>query len=181
MNNTQKRRCKNIKYLVLPEKHEDGAWHFHGLLSDIDELSMTYFKNGIYNLDTYNWGFTTASKIKDTRKASSYITKYISKQDLDLPGRKRYYVSANLDKPKVELLHVESIREIEELVNRNKKEICYTKTASNDYMDVSYLELTSNFIIADSDYTRQFKNHGLWGRKKSKKWDMFYSCPVLIS
>lgn len=30
--NENRRREKKIKYLLVPERHKDGAWHMHGLL-----------------------------------------------------------------------------------------------------------------------------------------------------
>lgn len=70
----------------MPERHKDGACHFHGLLTNCDNLKMVdsgKFSKGkhiynhevkgskkIYNINSRNWkyGFTTATKIEDTKK-----------------------------------------------------------------------------------------------------------------
>lgn len=57
----------------------------------------------IYNIDTksFKYGFTTATKIRDTDKVSNYITKYITKKLVCMTkGRHRYLYSKNLEKPK---------------------------------------------------------------------------------
>lgn len=146
LDNTRKKHCPNMKYLVVPEQHKDGAWHFHGLFSDVEEQNdnkkgltfnvainnqkwkkkngeIVYNKKGlpvpnkyfgkelrtsypdgdyIYNIAQFKNGFTTATKIKDTRKAVTYITKYITKDLCSNSFRKRrYFPSNNLDLPNI--------------------------------------------------------------------------------
>lgn len=106
----QKYNCKDMGYIIVPEKHKDGAWHFHGLFKNCDNLNFIDSgikdKQGrtIYNILNYKFGFTTATKLSDIDKAVSYILKYISK-DLfgdSLKGKKRYWRSKNLEMPAVE-------------------------------------------------------------------------------
>ena len=58
------------------------------------------FATKIYNLPLWKYGFSTATIIRDSSKASSYITKYITK-DLShiLQNQHRYLASQNTDKP----------------------------------------------------------------------------------
>jgi len=100
----------NFKYLGVPEYHADGvSFHFHFIFSGIDDTHFTYSHddgyNQIYNLAKYSYGFTTATRIRDTHKVSGYITKYITKTITDnLSGKKRYWSSRNLLRPKVHLI-----------------------------------------------------------------------------
>lgn len=67
-------------------------------------------KNGnqIYNIANFKSGFTTATKIIDTKKAVSYIVKYMTKDMTDiLLGKHRYMPSQNLDKPYVESAYID--------------------------------------------------------------------------
>ena len=92
------------KYLLVPEKHKDGAFHFH-LLANIPttQLSHTFANN--YTLSTYNLGYSNARPITqsetDRQRISYYIQKYITKDLIKtVPnGRKRYWVSKNLQQP----------------------------------------------------------------------------------
>jgi hypothetical protein len=92
LNNMKNIYAPDMKYLVVPEQHKDGAWHFHGLLSNTGAMvfnkdcnkytgELLETKSGlqIYNFGNYKMGFSTATPITDTAKASSYITKYITK------------------------------------------------------------------------------------------------------
>ena len=106
LNNTQKRKCPNMKYLIVPELHDDKThYHFHGLLSDCPELKFTPSgikdKNGnpIFNIANWKIGWTTATKVKDNNKVSAYITKYIAKDNGEsyLKNKRRYYSSKNID------------------------------------------------------------------------------------
>lgn len=106
-----------IQYLLVPEKHNDGAWHFHGFMSGLNPSQLSLFtpddclpvyilrklNNGdlIYNwLPYYNkFGFCDFEYIKDQTKCSSYVTKYISKElyrSINNLGYHCYYCSQGL-------------------------------------------------------------------------------------
>lgn len=112
LNNMVKRR--GLKYLIVPELHEDGGIHFHGLINDSltmtwDDMVMipTYDKpiklstaerNGyklgdenvrkVYNIAEYKLGFSTAVKIDDNVEAvSKYMTKYTCKNFQKIFGK----------------------------------------------------------------------------------------------
>ena len=117
-NNQKKRKAPDLKYLFVPEQHKDGAWHIHGVIADVGEMSFAdsgrvaigekaYRRSDvnsgfatIYNLSGWRFGFSTATKVRDKYKVASYITKYITK-DLCVStfGKKRYYRSRNIPEP----------------------------------------------------------------------------------
>lgn len=108
LNNVRKLFCPDVKYIIVPERHKNGAWHFHGLFSQLGRLKFydsghTDKKNRvIYNLYNYKFGFTTATKIDDNLATCFYILKYISKDMCGLlMNKKRYWCSRNLQRPKV--------------------------------------------------------------------------------
>lgn len=72
---------RKIKYLIVPEKHKDGAWHFHGLLMGLDYEDLKKNEFGYFDWEEYSrkFGFFSVSCIKSHESCSSYITKYISK------------------------------------------------------------------------------------------------------
>lgn len=117
-NNLKKRYAPDLKYIIVPELHKDKSkWHFHGLFANIGKMPLTFsgkvcvgkfvydyvkkpFATKIYNIPLWKYGFSTATIIRDSSKASSYITKYITK-DLShiLQNQHRYLASQNIDKP----------------------------------------------------------------------------------
>ena len=117
-NNLKKRYAPDLKYIIVPELHKDKRkWHFHGLFANIGKMSLDFsgkvcigkyiydyvqkpFATKIYNIPLWKYGFSTATVIRDPSRASSYITKYVTK-DLCrvLPNKHRYLASQNVDKP----------------------------------------------------------------------------------
>jgi len=125
-----RRRNPDLKYIIVPEQHEDGAWHFHGLISNADNENFIdsgqKTPNGeiVYNFGSYNLGFTTATKIKDSAKVANYITKYITKVlMLKIENRKRYWNSRNLTKGEIEEINYTDSNQLEEFY-KNIKKIC---------------------------------------------------------
>lgn len=100
-----------LKYLLVPELHKDGAIHFHGLFAGLPEMQLvdsgrTYNNRKVYNWQTYEWGWSTVTVIDDSNKASGYLTKYVTKDLLAVSeGRKRYWASRNLDKAPIFNFH----------------------------------------------------------------------------
>ena len=57
LKNMQQRFAPNLQYLVVPEQHKDGAWHFHGLFANTADIKLVdsglfvpFTKNIIYNI-----------------------------------------------------------------------------------------------------------------------------------
>lgn len=121
LNNQSQRYCDGqLKYLVVPETHkrlEDNglhAFHFHGLVSNIGNIKLKplnalerfqyqiYSDDEVYTLPGFNLGMTTVTKIKSSQRASTYITKYLTKQTCNLlKGCHRHLASKNCNRPKV--------------------------------------------------------------------------------
>lgn len=98
-------RRRGLAYVLVPERHKDGAIHFHGLFNDALEVvdSGHTDKEGhtVYNLPRWSLGFTTAIRLYGEReKAIGYVTKYIGKQG-EKPGGRWYYSGGSLRRPEV--------------------------------------------------------------------------------
>lgn len=102
---------RGLKYILVPERHKDGAVHFHGFFNDALPVtdSGTVVPPGggkprrprskaqraewlaaggrvVYNLPGWSLGFTTAMELYgDYSTAVSYVCKYIGK-DMDTEG-----------------------------------------------------------------------------------------------
>lgn len=78
------RRCDSeyaVRYLLVPEKHQDGAWHMHGFIKGIRPKDLYTNQYGHLTWKSYEkkFGFISMDKIKDKERASSYILKYMTK------------------------------------------------------------------------------------------------------
>ena len=98
VNNFNFRNEAAMKYLIVPEPHKDGAWHFHGLMMGIPQEQLTEFKlsdnipkklkdlicegRKLFNWPTYadTFGWTVIEPVINHERCASYISKYITKQ-----------------------------------------------------------------------------------------------------
>ena len=97
----------DIQYLLIPEKHIDGAWHMHGLIKGIPENHLKINKHGYLDWEEYSkrFGYCSIDKVRSKEAVSKYITKYIGKSfDTDRGvselESKLYYSSRGLKRPK---------------------------------------------------------------------------------
>lgn len=101
----------DLKYLVVPERHQDGAWHIHGFLSGVPSGHIGKFISGIHPVSLvegayYNWplcsskfGYCSLAPIRDPIAAGHYVTKYITEDMGDTAlglGCHLYYCSIGL-------------------------------------------------------------------------------------
>lgn len=80
-------RRKGLRYVAVPERHRDGAIHFHGLCNSqavrLVDSGRTDKKSGqaIFNMPDWRFGFTTAIYIYGAPGAAAqYVAKYVTKQ-----------------------------------------------------------------------------------------------------
>ena len=104
-------RRKELRYILVPERHKDGAIHFHGFFNDalsvIDSGRLDQGGHKIYNLPSWDFGFTTAIKLYgDYHKAVSYVCKYVGKSAEKIGGR-WYYSGGALRLPRVDFVEIE--------------------------------------------------------------------------
>ena len=104
------------KWLIVPEQHKKGGYHFHGLVSGDLPLTpsgktcyneATQEEMPIYNLPNYEFGFTTATKVFHSERAASYIAKYLTKEISVPKGRKCYWASKTLARPAVSYVEMD--------------------------------------------------------------------------
>ncbi len=171
LNNTKKTN-PDMKYIIVPELHKDGAYHFHGIFSNIPNVAMvdsgvysfgkyTWKKETIptnlldkcrliYNMGRYNYGYSDIQKVEDSKKTANYICKYITKElVVATKGKRRYWNSQNLNKPVVTemLLEGKHKEQIKELV---KDKIIYQKKVEIDvgtfHNEIEYIDIKKNKV-----------------------------------
>lgn len=119
LNNYKYRVDADFKYMFVPEQHENGAWHFHGLTTfPIGLQTPLYIKKRVGEklIDVKNtrhylswpsisekFGFYSASIVQDYDKAVSYIQKYITKafQDARFKSVQLLLKSKGMNKPEL--------------------------------------------------------------------------------
>lgn len=91
---TIRQKNKSFIYLFITERHKDGAFHFHGLCSN---LELYINNNGYYSSKDFDRiGYNSFSKIKSKEKVSNYITKYITKDCVKNESGSIYFCSRGL-------------------------------------------------------------------------------------
>lgn len=111
MNQRRIASAPDLKYLIIPEQHKDGAWHFHGLFSGLNPSMLSDFGPDVpkkirsryrnYHAYSKKFGFCSVGEIKNKEAVAAYITKYISKDmaktNIGL-GNHLYYCSLGLNR-----------------------------------------------------------------------------------
>lgn len=107
----ENKKGNKIKYLLVPEFHEDGAVHFHGLMSGIRIApkpeywpeSVNLKKDGTY-YDywpefSFRYGFSSVDPVQNDVAVGFYVSKYITKslaEKAEFKGVHTYYRSQGL-------------------------------------------------------------------------------------
>lgn len=105
-------RRHGLRYILVPEQHKDGAFHFHGFLAGkglrIADSGVEWEGRKVYNLPQWALGFSTAQQLYgDYHAAVGYCCKYIGKQDGERPLGRWYYSGGPLAEPEKEYLEVD--------------------------------------------------------------------------
>lgn len=81
LQNYKKKYKTSIKYLFIPEMHQDGAWHLHGFMSGIIPEQLVINEHGYLDWELYKnkFGWISLDKIRNQEACSKYITKYVNK------------------------------------------------------------------------------------------------------
>lgn len=110
----QRDRNGKFKYIVVAERHKNGALHFHALIGGytgrlvygINPHNGEYIPDGrgefVRNFDEYKLGINSAKVIdsKESKtKTAYYLQKYINKDMVIVFGHNRYWASKGLRKP----------------------------------------------------------------------------------
>lgn len=103
-----KKRGENdkIQYLLVPEQHQDGAWHMHGLLMGLGKADLVKNEHGYLDWPAYRgrFGFFSVSGIRKKTACCRYITKYVTKAVCATAlksGRHTYFASQGLQRKQV--------------------------------------------------------------------------------
>lgn len=150
---------KDVKVLAVVEEHENGGYHLHALVSDIDLVLVparnnnknskeygyflyTVIGDQIFNCHEWDKGFNTVVCIKPNsrqQKVVNYLTKYITKEPATLFGEKRFYRTRNYEVRSTEIMNC-SEKEIQKLINENGLKM----VKQDDYNKIKYYQIKLN-------------------------------------
>jgi hypothetical protein len=104
-------RRRGLKYILVPERHKDGAIHFHGFFNDVlsrvDSGHKDNARHTIYNLPNWTLGFSTAIELYgEYSHAVNYVCKYVGKSAEKIGGR-WYYSGGNLNEPSISYANID--------------------------------------------------------------------------
>ena len=116
--NQRKKRYCDIKYMLIPELHDDGInWHMHGLINGLplealkqftlqDKIPTKMKRKICEGTMLYNWldyahkfGFVSLEAVRNSEAVSKYVTKYITKdlsKTVQEIGSRMFYSSQGL-------------------------------------------------------------------------------------
>jgi len=102
-------RRNGLRYILVPEQHKDGAFHFHGFLAGdglrLIDSGVKWDGRPVYNLPQWTLGYTTAQELYGEYSAAvAYCCKYIGKQQGQRPLGRWYYSGGGLKEPTKEYL-----------------------------------------------------------------------------
>ena len=160
-----RRHGRKFRYLIVPERHKNNAWHFHALLEGyqneteyfytrknkyitVAELKKTKKDKNRKFITRYNLGRSEIAPIKDKTKMSSYIKKYITKELIQDKNAKRYWASRNLKTPEIIPNFISESQKI-------PKQFLYAK---HDYHNIYIIPKESSYF-SFSQYVNKIENH----------------------
>lgn len=97
-------RRHGLRYILVPEQHKDGAFHFHGFMAgeglQTVDSGVQWDGRPVLNLPQWPYGFTTAQTLYGEYSAAvGYCCKYIGKQEGQRPLGRWYYSGGALQEP----------------------------------------------------------------------------------
>lgn len=141
---------RDCKYLLVPEQHQSGVWHFHALISGgklplvpavnphTGEIIVDGSGRTVYNCDIYRYGFTTVTSVSDSDKASGYLAKYLTKAVSVPKGKKRYWASRSLSRPTLDKIVLNDVDNFVSILSKTSSYSTVTKT--ENYGDFYFFE-----------------------------------------
>lgn len=169
----QRKKGFPIKYILVPERHEDGAWHLHGLMSDLPPLvpfsdqlaSGLKVPLDLVNGGYLNWveasrkfGYCSLGLIKSPIKSAFYMSKYMTKDNERLvtdKGQKLFRCSTGLNRKRKLGNHIMQDDRLDALLTHHYKFVSLGITKQSQRLE------WSDILSFLDDPTDLIENHSL--------------------
>lgn len=182
--NYKRRINADIKYILIPEQHEDGCWHMHGFIMGLPYDRLELFdingekplpkyivekrKKGylLYNFPAYekHFGYNVFEPIRNKKASVLYMSKYLTKdisRNVTELGYHLYYCSKGLKKAEI-------IKQGQFLDSDYHFDFCneYGGQSFFDYLSENELQEISDKIgsapLSIEDYRRGYRVQNGW-------------------
>ena len=170
----RKKYQAKFQVLLIPEHHDDGAWHMHGLVYGLPEEFLSPFappaplkliEGGFLNWPDYmnKFGFCSLAPIRDRVATAYYVSKYVSKdlsrRSADL-GKHLYFHSRPLKKAvKASDIYFPH-RELDECCT-HEYDFCKVGMVQTDNWDFPYMWEGADFPCEEWDHTPEYMREPL--------------------
>lgn len=147
----------DCSWVLVPDQHKDGAFHYHGLLSGDLKFTRSLSPNTgkplfdnhgrpRYNIDSYRFGYTSAVPLDGSPAVVTYLTEYYTKnRKMMIPkGCKRYWASRNLVRPEVSY----DLQDMMDYLRFRYAGSSYTKNIASPFGDMIFTETSEEAIAA---------------------------------
>lgn len=181
---------KDVKVLSVVEEHENGGYHLHALVADIDLVLVPARNNNVNSkeyrqflytsiggqiFNCYEWdkGFNSVVCIEPKsrqQKVVNYLTKYITKKPATLFGEKRFYRTRNYEVRSTEIMNC-SENEIQKLINENGLKM----VKQDDYNKIKYYQIKLNTKVPKNisdNITKVIQNNHSQRKRKILRYEI---------
>ena len=126
----------SIKYSVVPEFTKKGRVHYHVIFYNLPYVKADKLAK------IWGQGFIKINKIDNCDNVGAYVSKYMTKDNWEIQGKKSYFNSRDLFEP----TEIVEQKEIESLLNSLPIEnVTYSATYENEYLGtVTYNQYNFN-------------------------------------
>ena len=115
----------NIKYTVVPEFTKKGRVHYHVIFYNLPYVKADKLAS------IWGQGFIKINKIDNCDNVGAYVSKYMTKDNWEIQGKKSYFNSRDLFEP----IEIVEKKEVESLVDSLPLEnVTYSATFDNEYL-----------------------------------------------
>lgn len=151
LNYKLKKENKNSAcYITVIEFQKRGAVHYHTIFFNLPLIDMrSEFQTGLF-AETWGHGFIKVKHIKEAKGVASYLTKYLTKENMDirLISKKKYFCSRNVRRPYIikDLHRAQNM--IDELQQFDVDYSSFYSTPGGNEVEYSLIHLTNEQLTS---------------------------------
>jgi hypothetical protein len=129
-------KSRNIQYSAVPEFTKAGRVHYHVIFYNLPYVNADKLS------EIWGNGFIKINKIDNCDNVGAYVSKYMTKDNFEIQGKKSYFNSRGLFQP-TEITEKEKVESLRNSLPLDK--VTYTTTFENEHVGtITYLQYNFN-------------------------------------